>query len=232
MSEQVVPTYTTRIIDLPDMNVNTNTTSNVSMSNDIGSSSYKPIDPHPNPYGHPPPSVPMIPTPSFTDTNNRPPHLQNNQQEQPYYKEQLERLPQQGLPSRDMPFLNETYTHDEQVHANYVPPIHESARRTSEYIKKYDEATERKIIAHAEMKTKQSRFDAFIEDGQIPLLVAVLFFIFHMPLVNAYIFKNLSFLSIYSNDGSFNIYGLLLKSSLFGGIFYSLSLGIHLLSEM
>ena len=114
---------------------------------------------------------------------------------------------------------------------NYIPPIPDSAKRTSEYVKQYDEATERKIEAHAEVKHKQSRMDFLIEQGQIPILVAILFFIFNMPIVNTYIFKHLSFLAIYDNDGNFNLYGLLLKSIMFGSLFYSMSQGIRILSE-
>lgn len=222
------PTYTTRIMDLPDPinNPIASTEPNHSMpqppGNAIGSTTYTPIDNHPNPYGHPPPSVPMVPpTPSHND----------NMRIQQSMEEQLQQLPTQSLPNRDIPMMNESYTHDEQIQQNYIPPVPEPVKRTTEYIKQYDEATERKIQAHQDVKEKQSRMDILIEKGQIPLLVAVLFFIFHMPILNVYVFNRLSFLSIYSDDGHFNTYGLIMKSILFGSVFYSLSQAIQWLSE-
>jgi hypothetical protein len=202
------------------------------------STSYSPIDVHPNPYGHPPPSVPSMPTPSYNDSGQSnqisyPPTNSSytNTQGQTNSYEQLQHMPQQPLPSRDIPNIPVQYTNDEQLQPNYIPPIPDSAKRTSEYVKQYDEAIERKIEAHEEVKQKQSRMDFLIEQGQIPVLVAILFFIFNMPIINTYIFKHLSFLAIYDNDGNFNLYGLLLKSIMFGSLFYSMSQGIRILSE-
>lgn len=193
------------------------------------STAYAPIDSHPNPYGHPPPSVP---TPSYSDSG------QTNVISYPptnssYNTNDLRQLPQQHLPSRDIPMnsVQSHYTHDEQIQSNYIPPLPDHVRKTTEYIKQYDEATERKIEGHEQMKQKQSRMDSLIEQGQLPFLVAILFFIFHMPIVSSYIFTRFAFLEIYNSDGNFNVYGLLLKSSIFGIVFYGLSKGITFLSE-
>ena len=59
---------TTRIMDLPEnvtMQMNTH-----ERGNGINTS-YAPMDVHPNPYGHPPPSIPSIPTPSSNNRNQR-----------------------------------------------------------------------------------------------------------------------------------------------------------------
>lgn len=180
----------TRISDLPE---------NVSMiqgqgqgQGQNGISSYTPIDMHPNPYGHPPPSVPSYPSPSF-------------QQQQ------------QSLPPRDIPKDPTIYTNDEQIQANYIPPLPPMQMNiTNEYMQKYEKEKEKEWKEHNEKKRKQSRFETIIENSQIPIFVAILFFIFHMPIVNNYIFRKLAFLAIYDTDGNFNTYGLLLKSILFG----------------
>lgn len=252
---------TTRIMDLPDSHYQGSGSGAQPVQQQqppaLGNTTYAPIDNHPNPYGHPPPSVPQIPTPSFQDTmrmQSQPqqPQLQQafpqqlqqqpqlQQQQQPQQQlavgmtsiESLQSMPPQSLPNRDIPMLNEQYTHDEQIQPNYVPPITDSAKRTTEYIKQYDEATERKIRAHQEVQEKQSRFDILVEQGQIPLLVAILFFVFHIPMINAYVFQYASILSIYNNDGSFQVHALLLKSILFGGIFFVLNQAIQWLSDM
>lgn len=225
---------TTRIMDLPD-NTHSQSSSSYSMGQPMGptigngggvgipertrredgqnfTTSYAPIDAHPNPYGHPPPSIPVVPPAPSQPNYYAPPQ-------------------QQRLPSRDMPMDSTHYTHDEQIQANYIPPLPASTRMTNEYMRQYDEHTETQMKQHNDKKKRLSRIEELIESGQIPILVAILFFIFHIPVVNHYLFKHLSFLSIYDIDGNFNVYGLMLKSSLFGGVYYVISQIIHLLSE-
>ena len=212
---------TTRIMDLPD---NTNSQNSYSMGGNgmtMGSgngmtmgnggvgipertrkeensnfnTSYAPIDIHPNPYGHPPPSIPVVPPAPSQPNYYAPPQ-------------------QQRLPSRDMANDSTYYTHDEQIQANYIPSLPASTKLTNEYMRQYDEHTEDRIKQHNDKKQRSSRIEELIESGQIPILVSILFFIFHIPVVNHYVFKHLSFLSIYDIDGNFNIYGLILKSIL------------------
>lgn len=195
----------TRISDLPE---------NITMSQgppgqgQNAISSYTPIDIHPNPYGHPPPSVPSYPSSSFQQ-------------------------PTTTLPPRDMPKDLTLYTHDEQIQANYIPPLPPIQMNLSkEYMQTYEKEKEKEWKEHAEKKRKQSRIEVIIENSQIPIFVAILFFIFHMPLVNNTIFRNLAFLAIYDTDGNFNTYGLLLKSVLFGLIYYLFSGFTEWLSEI
>lgn len=183
----------TRISDLPE-----NVTVQGQGQGQNGISSYAPIDMHPNPYGHPPPSVPSYPSPSF----------------------------QQTLPPRDMPKDPTIYTNDEQIQANYIPPLPPMQMNiTNEYMQKYEKEKEREWKEHHEKKRKQSRFETIVENSQIPILVGILFFIFHMPIVNNYIFRKLAFLAIYDTDGNFNTYGLFLKSVCFG-LAYSFFSGV------
>lgn len=192
----------TRIVDLPE-NI---TIQNTSSSGGQRSASYAPIDVHPNPYGHPPPSVPAIPTPSYA-----PPPVQ------------------QKLPSRDIPMVDSSqFTQDEQIQANYIPP----SIKTVDYMKQYEEATEKKVREHVQEKQKQSRLDYLIEQGQIPVLVAVLFYLFQLPLFSRLLLFQLSFLGIHQLDGTLNTYGLLFKSGLFGLCFYMVTQSIHFLSEV
>ena len=192
----------TRIMDLPE---------NITMQMTPGSrgdginTSYSPIDMHPNPYGHPPPSVPSMPTPSV-------------QQQQ------------QRLPNRDIP-QDQTYlVQDPEVLANYIQPINESGRKTAEYMRQYDEATNHKIEAHKKEKESKPRVDRLVEEGQIPILVGMLFFIFHMPIVDSYLMKSFSFLSIHDLDGNFNLNGLVMRSVAFGVLYNGVTHMINTLS--
>jgi len=199
---------TTRIADLPEnitMQVNENR-----LRADGVNTSYTPMDVHPNPYGHPPPSTQSLPTPS-------------SQQYIPSV--------QQTLPGRDIPQDMSQYTHDPQIQANYIPPIPEEAKRTTDYMRQYDEITSRKVESHMKDNEEKDKFDRLIEHGQIPILVSVLFFMFHMPTLDNYFKKYMSFMSIQDNDGHFNMSGLIMKSCVFGGLYYSLSRMIQFLSE-
>lgn len=80
-------------------------------------------------------------------------------------------------------------------------------------------------------KRQENRLDMIFTELQTPLLIAILFFIFQMPVVNTMIFKKFSFLSIYNMDGNFNLSGLLFKSLLFASAFYSISRATKFISE-
>ena len=189
----------TRIMDLPE---------NITMHMTPGSrgdginTSYSPMDIHPNPYGHPPPSVPSMPTPSAV-------HPQQ----------------QQRLPSRDIP-QDQTYlVRDPEVVANYIQPV-----KTGEYMRQYEDTTNTKLETHKKEKEAKSRVDKLVEDGQIPVLVAMLFFIFHMPIVDNYLMKTFSFLSVRDTDGNFNVNGLIMRSVAFGIMFNGVTHLINTLS--
>lgn len=191
----------TRIMDLPE---------NITMQMTPGSrkdginTSYSPIDMHPNPYGHPPPSVPSMPTPS-TQTPQ-----------------------QQRLPSRDIPQDQSHLVQDPAILANYIQPVTES----SKYMRHYDDETEKKLEAHKKEKDSKTRVDKLVEDGQIPVLIALMFFIFHMPIVETYLIKTFSFLSIKDLDGNFSMSGLIMRSMAFGLVYNGVTYAINTMSTL
>jgi len=205
---------TTRIMDLPE---NITMQMNPSTRGEGINTSYSPMDMHPNPYGHPPPSVPSMPTPTATPPQQMMPQQMPNN------------IPQQTLPARDIPQDQTHLVQDPQIQPNYVPPIPDTVRTTAEYMKQYDETTDRKIAAHKEEKETQYRMDKMVEQGQIPVLVAMMFFIFHMPIVDVYVFKHLSFMALHDTDGNFTLNGLIMRSAVFGAVFYGLTYIINLL---
>lgn len=213
----------TRIMDLPENITLANTmpssipSVNVSKKDGtIQNTMYQTIDPHPNPYGHPPPSVPSYPSPSFQQGPS-----QNNHQVQ------------YTLPPRDMPMDPTQYTIDENVQPNYIPPIpQEKVQTTNEFMRRYEEEKYRELKSHQEKKKKKSKKDEIIEQSQVPIFIAVLFFLFNMPFVNHLLFKRLAFLQIYDTEGHLNTYGLFLKSAAFGLIYYVASLMIDWLAEI
>jgi hypothetical protein len=194
----------TRIMDLPEnitMQMNTNP------RGDGMNTTYAPIDMHPNPYGHPPPSVPSMPTPSAVPKVH------------------------QQLPSRDIPTDQMHLVQDPQVQANYIPPVTDTVKQTTEYMKQYDVMTHKKVDAHMKEKEKKSKMDTLYDEGLIPVLVAVMFFIFHMPIVLSTLYKYFSFMNLHDVDGHFNMYGLIFQSAVFGGIFYAMTKVVNVMSD-
>lgn len=181
-------------------------------ANEAGlANNYIPMNIHPNPYGTPPQGPDQLPFPESSPQRN-------TQGPPPQVQQYNTNLQQQELPSRDIPMNMEGYTHDEQVQQNYIP----QPKLTSDYIREYEQASEKALQKHEEKKYQEEVSQDLFDSLQIPIFVALLYFLFQLPIVNTYIRKYFSFLSLYSEDGNFNFMGLVLKSTLFGSLFYSM----------
>jgi len=219
----------TRIIDLPD-------TSGSFEQNSLGADMYIPINGHPNPYGIPPPPAGGIAPPQQTQTGptqySNTMYSSNVQPQKPapqYSQEQFNEMfiEQQRLPQRDIPMNISQHVQDEQIQPNYIP----KPKITSNYIQEYQQTTDRKIREHEKNVMREKKAESWFNEFQIPIMIALLYFIFQLPIINTIIFKRFSFLSIYREDGNFNLTGLTLKSLLFASMFYSLHKSIDLLSN-
>jgi hypothetical protein len=194
---------TTRIDDLPE-----NITMRIPNDQSGQVPTYAPINVHPNPYGN---------------------SLQPNVMPPPQSKVRFqEETPQMRLPSRDIPMDQGKYQQDEEIQPNYIP----RAKLTSDYVKDYEDVTNENIRRHENRKEKTSMVDRILSDLQTPILVALMFFIFQMPMMNTMFYRNFSFLSVYNTDGNINFYGIALKSVLFGSIFYSLQNTVNYLTDI
>jgi hypothetical protein len=198
---------TTKIDDLPE-----NMT--IRMSNEPISENptYAPMNIHPNPYG-----------------NSLQPNVMNPPQAKPDARVRFqEETPQARLPSRDIPMDQSMYQQDEEIQPNYIP----RAKLTSDYVKDYEDVTNTSIRKHENRKDRTSMIDRILSDLHTPILVALMFFIFQMPLVTTMLYRNFSFLSVYNPDGNINFYGMVLKSALFGSVFYGLQNTIQYLTDI
>ena len=117
-----------------------------------------------------------------------------------------------SLPSRDIPQNTQQLTHDPEVKANYVP---QASPDHTDYIK--DEPAE---YDYPEERVKNT-LDRIYDDIQAPLLLAILYFVFQLPIMRKVIFKYIPFLC--SNDGNYNLNGLIFTSCMFGFIYFSLT---------
>ena len=232
---------TTRIADLPDNptsqmsnsysplipgSQNSNPIQNQNQNTGL-SGNYSPINIHPNPYGNSQQNQ-VMPLPQ------QPGSQRGQSQQQPVYSQpqqmdqHLQQIPHQRLPSRDISQDTTEYAQDEQIQPNYIPKV----RFASDYVREHEDTTEKNMREYEDKKRKQSRLDQLLTEFQTPIFIAILFFIYQMPFINALIFKKFAFLSIYDVDGNFNFYGLIFKSMLFGMSYYSMSKMTTYLSEI
>jgi len=233
---------TTRISDLPEnitvqmptYNPNINQSNNMNMDS---ATNYMPINVHPNPYGISAQN-PIMPIPQQPNVQqmNQMNHMTQMEQitvkrpKQQFIDQQqmdLQNMQQIRLPSRDIPIDTTNYLQDEQTQPNYIPKSNVS----SDYIRDYEETTEKNIREHEKKKYRESRIDELLSELQTPILICILFFIFQLPVINTIIFKKFSFLSLHNDDGNFNFYGLLFKSMMFGSLFYSVQKVTTFISE-
>jgi hypothetical protein len=156
-------------------------------------------------------------------TMNNPITMENSNQSQapPNYNElisQLQKAAAYGttaLPSRDIPMEPLKVANDVQSQPNYIPP----PQFQEDYIK--NSITPQNL---ADTNIKQIKNSAYYEklygELQLPVIIALLFFLFQLPLVKQYNKKLLPFL--FKSDGNPNLYGYIANSVLFASMIYVL----------
>lgn len=118
------------------------------------------------------------------------------------------------LKSRDIPQITQALTQDPQIQPHYIPPA-----SNQDYIQEYEDNED--IIENYKQKMEYSNsLDQLYDELQVPLLIAVLFFLFQLPIFRKFLFNYFPFL--FFKDGNINIYGYLFKSILFGLLYYLL----------
>jgi len=119
------------------------------------------------------------------------------------------------LPSRDIPQITSSVVQDPQIQPNYIPqPVNKS-----DYIKEY-ESNEDIIHNYNNSSKNNNSLDEMYNEIQIPLLLAVLYFLFQLPIFKKTLFNYLPM--IFSKDGNYNINGFIFTSCLFGLLYYIL----------
>lgn len=123
-----------------------------------------------------------------------------------------------GLPSRDIPQNQEALTRDQQMKPNYIP-----RPETTDYIKE-QQNNEEIIREYARRQQKTDSLDNMYNELQIPILIAVLYFTFQLPVVRKNLFKFLP--SLFSKDGNPNLTGYILNSLVFAALYFGLTKGM------
>jgi hypothetical protein len=234
MSESI-----TRISDLPENVVAPTTAQNTSynptIQEQVGQPAYSvqtqtaPISNYSVPIAQNPPTVTMQPAIQQNYAAAPLPPQQQPQNIQIQYPS-VSQEQQYRLPSRDIPMNPTGLTQDIEIRANYVPPA--PAATISDYVKEYEEKKDAKNRKHQQKKHLAEVADDIFSELQIPICIAILYFVFQMPIVNTLLHKYFLFLMIYHEDGNFNTYGFLLKSVIFGTLYYSISKFVDYLTTM
>ena len=116
-------------------------------------------------------------------------------------------------PMNDIPSTPLFHQIDETLQPNYIPPFPTTTKR--DYIQDYEQKRLPEIEKAAE-EHRQSKWEKLMDTIQFPLLVALLYFVFQMPVFQHFLYKKIGFLPITQEDGQFNYNGLFLISALFG----------------
>lgn len=191
---------------------------------------YIPINVHQNPYGISNQNPIMEHGQNtFNDQNNEITYSLNNQPHIPeMYREQIQNMKPQKLPSRDIPQNPTTYSNDEQIQANYIP----MSKNNNDYIKEQENITNRDIEEYNRKKRRTNTIDKILNEIQMPIFITLLFLIFQLPIVNNTFFKPFTIFSLINLDGNYNLYGLVLKSIIFGCVYYITINFITFISEI
>lgn len=221
-------TDVTRISELPENITVQIQQHSSSPQGEMGQHTYVPMNVHPNPYGISQQAPGGMPYPqgspqrnAYSDQGQGQGQGQGQAQGQAMLPRQYDPnvevpIQQHRLPSRDIPMNSVDFQQDEEIKPNYVP----KAKLTSDYIRTYEVSNEEATKKHKEKKHRETLANTMFSNLQLPILVALLYFIFQLPIVTTMLRKNFSFLSIYHEDGNINFTGMILKSAVFGMAFY------------
>lgn len=116
------------------------------------------------------------------------------------------------LPARDIPRETVNHTTDVQTTPNYIPP------KQPDYIEQQPTYYQPPV----------GKLDKFLEEFRIPILLSILYFIFQLPMVQAFIIR--MFPSVAQNNDLTTL-GVAVKSVCFGLAFHVTMFGIDYLNQ-
>jgi hypothetical protein len=117
------------------------------------------------------------------------------------------------LPSRDISQNTQSYTHDAHIQPNYLPPPPQNVK---DYIG--EEVDDDIVMRYNKQQNTSNSLDQLYDEMQIPLLIAVMFFLFQLPIFKKMLYQY--FPVLFLKDGNINIYGYVFTSVLFGFLYY------------
>ena len=128
-----------------------------------------------------------------------------------------------SLPSRDIPMNTINEATDKQVQPNFVP------ENKTDYIQQHDTAQSiyEKQLAKERTKVKQ---DELYDELQTPIMIAILFLLSQLPIVNKTLFRYIP--SLFVKDGTPSFGGHFVKSLTFGASYFLVMKLINYMSDV
>lgn len=125
------------------------------------------------------------------------------------------------LPSRDIPQGQSHLTNDAQLQPNYIP------ENNGDYIN--DTYSQDQIINNQNIKQKNTNsMDALYDDIHVPIILAVIYFVFQLPVIKTNTLKYIP--SLFNKDGNFNMLGYSINSLAFASTYYCIIKSLDYLS--
>ena len=124
-----------------------------------------------------------------------------------------------ALQNREIPMNNNHVTQDEQIKPNFVPQPQQG--QNAQYIESEQSSIENMLRKSSEKKSQQDRLDMLYSELQMPLLVMILYFFFQLPYFGKLLSRYLP--TLFSRDGNPLFSGYLLKTVIFGLVFYGVT---------
>lgn len=143
------------------------------------------------------------------NVSGQPPNPTMSQENINLFVTGLQKASQSGmtqLPIRDVPRNQDHLVQDKRTIPDYIPD-----NSNSDYIPST-------AVIRTQSQDDKSKFEKVYSEMFTPLLIAILFFLFSLPLFKSYVLK--VFPVMVKSDGNFNLYGFLFNSVCFSASYY------------
>ena len=125
------------------------------------------------------------------------------------------------LPIRDVPRNQEHLVQDKHTIPDYIPD-----NSNDDYIPRHINTS----INRTQTQHNKSKFETVYGELFTPILIAILFFLFSLPLFKSYVLK--IFPVMVKSDGNFNLYGFLFNSLCFSASYYVITKWLIISDEL
>lgn len=159
-----------------------------------------------------------------TDINK----VSNQAQDQQNYNEMITSLQkatqsgQTNLPDRNIPTTTTNLTTDETIQQEHIP------KPSVQFNLENNTSSQDILDYNKKLEDNTSVFESYYQEFQQPILIAVLYFLFQLPIIQRYLFKIIP--GLFNSDGNPNIWGYLINSIVFGLCFYLITKGLNYFS--
>ncbi len=174
---------------------------------------------HSHPYGFTSADTDMRPTSvsasQYSANNN--PGIQNAPHQHQQRDDIVHMLPPRDLPRNDIGLNRQL---DPSIQPGYIPPLLPGTHVSEEYIRQRALATDREMREYQSRKYRDAQIGQVVDAIQIPVLLAILFFLFNATSTNLWLFHVTSSFGGHDDTGNLNTIGLGVKSAIFGAVYY------------